>query len=132
MDSVATVYTATGRRKEAIARVRLLSGKGNIVVNRRPLEGYFVRETDRLKIKQPLQATNSLNKFDCFANLKGGGASGQAEALRHGISRALVSIDPAFKTILKKGSFLTRDSRMKERKKYGQKGARKRFQWTKR
>lgn len=127
-----TNYTANGRRKEAVARVRLIPGKGNVTVNKRPIDKYFIRETDRIIIKQPFQTTNTVNKFDCFANIKGGGLSGQAGALRLGIARALLLVDPAFKTTLRKGSFLTRDSRMKERKKYGQKGARKRFQWTKR
>ena len=131
MDSAVT-YSACGRRKEAIARVRLMPGKGKIVVNKSPIDKYFGRETDRILIKQPFQITNTLNKFDCFANLCGGGLSGQAGALRLGIAKALLDVDPAYKTILRKGNFLTRDSRMKERKKYGQKGARKRFQWTKR
>lgn len=128
----AAAYNATGRRKESIARVKLVPGKGGILVNKRPLDNYFIRETDRIIIKQPFQVTNTADKFDCFANIRGGGASGQAGALRLGISRALVIIDPLFKSPLRKSGFLSRDSRMKERKKYGQKGARKRFQWTKR
>lgn len=127
-----TTYIATGRRKESIARVRLLYGKGEVLVNKEPLDKYFIRETDRILIRQPFQVTNTMNKFDCFATIQGGGVSGQAGALRLGISRALSLIDPAFRALLKKSSFLSRDSRMKERKKYGQKGARKRFQWTKR
>lgn len=127
-----TNYTACGRRKEAVVRVRLIPGKGEIIVNSRPWEKYFTRETDRIIIKQPFQVTNTLNKFNCIVNTNGGGLSGQAGALRQGISRALLLIDPAFRPLLRKNSFLTRDSRMKERKKYGQKGARKRFQWTKR
>lgn len=125
-------YTACGRRKEAVARVRLIPGNGEIIVNSRPWEKYFTRETDRIIIKQPFQVTNTLNKFNCVVNITGGGLSGQAGALRQGISRALLLVDPTFKPLLRKSSFLTRDSRMKERKKYGQKGARKRFQWTKR
>lgn len=125
-------YTAIGRRKEAIARVQLFPGKGNIVVNGRSSEKYFIRETDRIILKQPLAVTNNVNKFDIIANIRGGGLTGQAGALRHGISRALVLVDSAFKDLLRKQGFLTRDPRMKERKKYGQKGARKRFQWTKR
>jgi small subunit ribosomal protein S9 len=121
-----------GRRKEAIARVRLVPGKGNILANGVPFEKYFIRETDRIIVKQPLVATNSLEKYDIVANLSGGGLTGQAGALRHGISRALVLTDPALKDTLRKQGFVTRDPRMKERKKYGQKGARKRFQWTKR
>jgi small subunit ribosomal protein S9 len=122
----------TGRRKESVARVRLVEGKGDIFVNNKPLDKYFIRETDRIIIKQPLEATNTLTRFDIYANLSGGGTTGQAGALRQGLSRALALSDPAFREIMRKGGFLTRDPRMKERKKYGQKGARKRFQWTKR
>src|SRR3989338_7270513 len=132
MEQTTGVFSATGRRKEAVARVRLISGSGNIKVNKRPLEKYFIRETDRIIIKQPFLATNTQDKYDCLANIVGGGLSGQAGALRLGISRALVSVDPSFKPVLRKGNFLSRDDRMKERNKYGQKGARKRFQWTKR
>jgi len=131
MDEVVT-HTAVGRRKESVARVRLIPGKGQILVNRRSYEKYFLRETDRIIILQPLQVTSTHDKYDVFANLRGGGLTGQAGALRLGISRALISVDPAFKDLLRKQGFLTRDPRMKERKKYGQKGARKRFQWTKR
>lgn len=127
-----TKYTAIGRRKEAVARVWLLPGKGNILVNEEPYEKYFIRETDRIIIKQPLQMTNTLDKYDINANIKGGGLSGQAGAFRLGIARALILAEPALKDFLRKNGFLTRDPRMKERKKYGQKGARKRFQWTKR
>jgi len=125
-------YIAVGRRKEAIARVRLLAGKGSILVNNLSYEKYFVRETDRIIIRQPLHIADSLSKYDIIANIRGGGLSGQAGALRHGISRALVLAEPGCKDLLRKNGFLTRDPRMKERKKYGQKGARKRFQWTKR
>lgn len=125
-------YTAVGRRKESTARVHLIPGKGNIVVNNRPCEKYFLRETDRIILNQPLVVTNNVAKYDVVANLTGGGLTGQAGAMRLGISRALASIDPELKDILRKQGFLTRDPRMKERKKYGQKGARKRFQWTKR
>jgi small subunit ribosomal protein S9 len=121
-----------GRRKEAVARVHLSLGKGNILVNRRSIDGYFIRDTDQMIVKQPLQLTNSLNKYDIFANIKGGGLTGQATALRHGISRALIKAEPELKDALRKNGYLTRDPRMKERKKYGLKGARKRFQWTKR
>ena len=124
--------TAVGRRKESTARVRLIPGKGDIRVNGKPLEKYFLRETDRIIIKQPLVATESVSKYDVVAILNGGGLTGQAGALRHGISRALVKADEALKDTLRKQGFLTRDPRMKERKKYGLKGARKRFQWTKR
>lgn len=125
-------YTAVGRRKEAVARVCLIPGKGKIMVNAHPYEQYFIRETDRINIRQPLQLTNNLNKYDIVANIRGGGLTGQAGALRHGISRALLLAQPEVKDMLRKQAFLTRDPRMKERKKYGQKGARKRFQWTKR
>ena len=125
-------YQAVGRRKESVARVQLLPGKGDIVVNKLPHEKYFIRETDRIIIKQPLALTNNLTKFDVFANIKGGGLAGQAGALRLAISRALVLADPVLKDALRKQGLLTRDPRAKERKKYGQKGARKRFQWTKR
>ncbi|MGE5280237.1 MAG: 30S ribosomal protein S9 [Deltaproteobacteria bacterium] len=128
-----TIFKATGRRKEATARVRLVApGQGRIVINKRPYEAYFLRETDRLVINQPFVATNTVNKFDVQALVDGGGLSGQAGALRHGISRALVLADSELRSVLRKGGYLTRDPRMKERKKYGQKGARKRFQWTKR
>ncbi|MCM8757795.1 MAG: 30S ribosomal protein S9 [Candidatus Omnitrophica bacterium] len=123
---------AVGRRKEAVVRVKLIPGTGKIIVNKRPFEEYFPLETQRIVIKQPLELTGSLNKYDIYANIKGGGISGQAGALRHGISRALADIEPSLKEILRREGFLTRDPRMKERKKYGQKGARKRFQWTKR
>lgn len=121
-----------GRRKEATARVRLIPGKGNILVNGISSEKYFIRETDRIILKQPLILTNTTARYDIIANIRGGGLTGQASALRHGISRALVLLDPITKDMLRKQGFLTRDPRMKERKKYGQKGARKRFQWTKR
>jgi small subunit ribosomal protein S9 len=123
---------AVGRRKEAIARVRVVPGKGVITVNGRACDNYFIRETDRIIVRQPLQATNTASKYDVSANLCGGGLTGQAGAMRHGIARALVNLEPELKPILRKNKYLTRDPRMKERKKYGQKGARKRFQWTKR
>ena len=125
-------YFATGRRKEAAARVGLLPGKGSIIINGRPWEKYFLRDTDRIIITQPLEVTNNLGKFDIKVKVRGGGLSAQAGAVRHGIAQALVLMDYALRPILRKGTFLTRDPRMKERKKYGQKGARKRFQWTKR
>lgn len=125
-------WTSVGRRKEAIARVLLIAGKGDIVVNGIPYEDYFSRETDRIIVKQPMRVTNTVQKYDVVANLKGGGLNGQAGALQLGISRALMLAEPTLKEILRKSGFLTRDPRMKERKKYGQKGARKRFQWTKR
>ncbi len=123
---------ATGRRKRSIARVRLMTGTGEIQVNKKPLDEYFNRPTLRLLVRQPLKTTNLIDKFNIVANVKGGGKSGQAGALRHGISRALASTGEETKIILRRRGFLTRDPREKERKKYGQKGARKRFQWTKR
>ena len=131
MDEIKSHLTV-GRRKEAVARVRILSGKGKILVNGVPYENYFVRETDRIIIQQPFRLTNLLDKYDIVAVIRGGGLSGQAGALRHGISRALILAEPETKDMLRKNGLLTRDPRMKERKKYGQKGARKRFQWTKR
>lgn len=130
--SEAVKYTAVGRRKEAVARVFLKPGKGEIKINGRLCDNYFVRETDRIIVKQPLVVTNTLNKFDVVANISGGGLSGQAEALRLGIARALVLAEPDWRELLRKNGYLTRNPAAKERKKYGQKGARKRFQWTKR
>lgn len=126
------VYIGTGRRKNALARVRLKAGSGQFKVNGRSLEGYFARETLCMVVKQPLEATGTNTKFDIFANVSGGGVSGQAGALKHGIARALLEYDIELKSMLRKGGFLTRDPRMKERKKYGQKGARARFQFSKR
>ena len=126
------MLTGTGRRREAIARVRLVPGSGTILVNRRPYEAYFPREALRLTIKEPLLLTRQLGKYDVFANAVGGGLTGQAGAIRLGIARALVTLDSANRASLRGAGLLTRDPRMKERKKYGQKGARKRFQWTKR
>lgn len=127
-----TDFWATGRRKNAIARVKLTAGKGSFVVNGETLEKYFPRETDRILIMQPLEITNMSTNIDIFANLVGGGKTGQAGALRLGISRALSIFNETNRPLLKKEGLLRRDPRMKERKKYGQKGARKRFQWTKR
>jgi small subunit ribosomal protein S9 len=125
-------FTAVGRRKESVARVQLLPGKGDILANGKPYDKYFLRETDRIIITQPLVLTNSLAKYDVQANLSGGGLTGQAGALRLGIARALIAAEPESKDLLRKQGYLTRDPRSKERKKYGLKGARKRFQWTKR
>lgn len=125
-------FIVVGRRKEARARTRMFSGSGKIIVNNRPIEEYFNRETDRIIVRQPLKLTNTLNKYDIYANIKGGGLTGQAGALQLGIARALIEVEPTLREPLRKSGFLTRDPRMKERKKYGQKGARKRFQWTKR
>lgn len=125
-------HYATGRRKEAVARVYLSPGVGKINVNGMPCEKYFDRETLRIVILQPLKATKTFEKYDIKANIRGGGASGQAGALRHGISRALGKIDENLRTTLRRGGFLTRDPRAKERKKYGRKKARKKFQYSKR
>ena len=123
---------ATGRRKEAIARVRLLTGTGMIVVNSRPYEQYFPREALCMAIRQPLLVTHQLGKYNVLARVEGGGLVGQAGAIKLGIARALTTLDPALRAPLRGAGLLTRDPRQKERKKYGQKGARKRFQWTKR
>ena len=125
-------YAATGRRKNAIARVAITPGAGDILVNHRKFTEYFYRETDRLTIMTPLKLTNMENKFDINAKVEGGGSTGQAGAFKLGLSRALILCDPAMRGVLKKNACLTRDPRMKERKKPGQKGARKRFQWVKR
>jgi len=125
-------YTAIGRRKESVARINLTPGKGEVFVNDRPYEKYFLRETDRIIVMQPFKVTNNQNKFDVIARINGGGLTGQAGALRLAISRALSLADTVLKDPLRKEGYLTRDPRAKERKKYGQKGARKRFQWTKR
>jgi small subunit ribosomal protein S9 len=126
------VYGAVGRRKSSVARVRLLAGDGKIKVNNKTMEDFFPRETLRYIVTQPLVLTNTAEKFNVVANVNGGGISGQAGAIRHGISRALLISDPELRGALKKAGLLTRDPRMKERKKYGQKGARKRFQFSKR
>ena len=122
----------TGRRKSATARVFIKPGTGEITVNKRRFEDYFQNETHRMVIRQPLHLTDSVGKFDIHVNVDGGGPAGQAGAVRHGLTRALVDLNPEFRTRLKKAGFITRDPRAKERKKYGQKGARKRFQFSKR
>ena len=126
------VYSATGKRKQSVARVRLSPGGGKILVNSRDFKEYFRREALVTVIVEPLKLTNTENAYDIAADLYGGGISGQAGALRHGISKALVEINEEFRPILKKEGFLTRDSRVKERKKYGLKKARKRPQFSKR
>ncbi|GAB2696016.1 30S ribosomal protein S9 [Paenibacillus thermoaerophilus] len=125
-------YYGTGRRKHSVARVRLVPGEGRIVVNKRDLDDYFGLETLKLIVKQPLALTETLGKYDVFVNAAGGGISGQAGAIRHGIARALLKADPEFRGSLKKAGFLTRDPRMKERKKYGLKAARRAPQFSKR
>jgi small subunit ribosomal protein S9 len=125
-------FLGTGRRKTSVARVRLAAGSGKITVNGRPYENYFSTETLRVMAMQPLSVTETTSKFDVRVNVKGGGPTGQAGAVRHGIARALIEADITLRPALKSEGFLTRDSRMKERKKYGQPGARKRFQFSKR
>jgi len=125
-------FYATGKRKTSVARVWMRPGIGQITINKRPFEQYVVRESDRMLIMEPLEISDQANKFDIKVNVRGGGIFGQSGAIRHGISRALVVSDPVLRDPLKKGGFLTRDSRMKERKKYGQPGARARFQYSKR
>lgn len=125
-------YYNTGKRKSAIARVWLRPGNGVITVNRREFEAYFPLETHRNVIREPLRITNTLDRFNILVTVHGGGVSGQAGAVRHGISKALLGADGALRPVLKQAGFLTRDSRVPERKKYGQKKARKRFQFSKR
>src|SRR6476660_132270 len=126
-----TEFVATGRRKTAVARVRLASGSGKIVINGRALENYFPTEVLRGMVIQPFNTSQTSNKFDARVNVAGGGPAGQAGAVRHGISRALLLADANLRPTLKADGLLTRDPRMKERKKYGQPGARKRFQFSK-
>ncbi|MCL2215572.1 MAG: 30S ribosomal protein S9 [Defluviitaleaceae bacterium] len=125
-------YYGTGRRKSAVARVYLLPGKGEILINKRGIDDYFGLDTLKLIVRQPLELTGMLGKFDVKVNVFGGGYTGQAGAIRHGISRALLVADDDFRAPLKKAGFLTRDPRMKERKKYGLKGARRAPQFSKR
>jgi len=125
-------YYGTGRRKCSVARVYLRPGSGTIHINEKPFGHYFVSEALRMIVQQPLQLTESSGKFDIYANIQGGGHTGQAWAMRLGISRALCEFNQELRSRLKKGGFLTRDARIKERKKYGQPGARKRFQYSKR
>lgn len=122
----------TGRRKSSIARVWLVPGKGSIKINKRTLDTYFGRESLEIVVEKPLELVNKKNELDVFAKVEGGGITGQAGAIQHGIARALLQYDPTLRSILKKEGLLTRDARMKERKKYGQKGARARFQFSKR
>ena len=125
-------FMATGRRKNSIARVRIMQGDGKVVVNKRPFNNYFPRESNRLIIMQPMELVNLVAKLDVYANCCGGGPSGQAGAMKHGIARALVKMDESLRAAIKKAGFLTRDPRARERKKYGRKRARRRFQFTKR
>nr|WP_320146335.1 30S ribosomal protein S9 [uncultured Anaeromusa sp.] len=125
-------YYGTGRRKTSVARVRLIPGEGNIVVNERKLDEYFGRKTMEIIVKQPLDVTENLGKYDVVASVKGGGTTGQAGAIRHGIARALLKVDGELRLSLKKAGLLTRDPREKERRKYGLKKARKASQFSKR
>ena len=128
-----TQFFGTGRRKKSVARVRLVPGKGEITINKRTLDDYFGLETLKVIIRQPLVATNTEGKYDVICNVKGGGFTGQAGAIRHGVARALLKVDEeAFRPVLKQAGVLTRDPRMKERKKYGLKAARRAPQFSKR
>ncbi len=127
-----SIFYGTGRRKCSIAKVRLVSGQGNIIVNGKPVMDYFGRKVLELIVKQPLSVTNTEGKYDVLASVHGGGTSGQAGAVRHGIARALLKVEDEFRSPLKKAGFLTRDPRMKERRKYGLKKARKAPQFSKR
>ncbi len=125
-------FYGTGRRKKSIARVYLAPGKGDIVINKRPIDEYFGLDTLKVIVRQPLVATDTVDKYDVLVNVCGGGYTGQAGAIRHGISRALLQVDSEYRPVLKKAGFLTRDPRMKERKKYGLKAARRAPQFSKR
>jgi len=129
---MATPYAGTGRRKCAVARVTLKPGNGVILINRRPYEEYFPRDAWKHQVRQPLEATSLMGRYDVSVNVAGGGLSGQAGAVRHGIARALLEVNATLRPKLKSDGLLTRDPRAKERKKYGQKGARARFQFSKR
>ena len=129
---MAESYYGTGKRKTSVARTWLKPGTGIITVNNRTIEDYFARETAKMVVEQPLVLTDTYGRFDVKVNVAGGGVSGQAAAIRHGITKALLEYNPEFRPILKKAGLITRDARMKERKKYGQKGARARFQYSKR
>jgi small subunit ribosomal protein S9 len=121
-----------GKRKSSIARIWMKPGHGTILINKKSMDDYVSRETDKLLIRQPFELTDTVGKYDVFVNVRGGGISGQAGAIRHGISRALIELNPELRKTLKKADLLTRDARVKERKKYGQPGARARFQYSKR
>ncbi len=125
-------YYGTGKRKTSVARTWLKPGKGSIVINKRSIDDYFGRETAKMIVEQPLVLTDTYGSYDINVNVSGGGISGQAAAIRHGITKALLQVNPEFRLVLKRAGFVTRDPRIKERKKYGQKGARARFQYSKR
>ncbi|SNB46492.1 30S ribosomal protein S9 [Geobacter sp. DSM 9736] len=128
----ATSFYGTGKRKSSIARVWLKPGTGSITVNSKSLDDYFGRETSKMVVRQPLELTENVGKFDIYVTVRGGGDSGQAGAIKHGITKALLEVDAALRGTLKKAGFITRDSRIKERKKYGKKSARASFQFSKR
>ena len=127
-----TKYYGTGRRKSSVARVYLVPGTGKVTINKRDMDEYFGLETLKVVVRQPLTATETADKFDVLVNVRGGGYTGQAGAIRHGIARALLNVDADYRPVLKKAGFLTRDPRMKERKKYGLKSARRAPQFSKR
>lgn len=127
-----TKYYGTGKRKSSIARVWLTPGTGIITVNTKTIDAYFGRETSKMVIRQPLELTENVDKFDIYVTVRGGGDSGQAGAIKHGITKALLEVDAAYRAPLKQAGFITRDSRVKERKKYGKAAARKSFQFSKR
>jgi len=126
------VYSAVGKRKRSIARIRLIPGKGNIIVNKREFDSYFGRVSNKIHVREPLKLLDLEKKYDVIANVNGGGLTGQAGAIRHGISKALLDVNADYKPTLKKAGLLTRDARVKERKKYGLRGARRAFQFSKR
>ena len=125
-------FYATGKKKTSVARVWMKPGNGEIVINKRSIDEYFGRATSKMVVRQPLELTANSSKFDIYVNVCGGGASGQAGAIKHGITRALLEVDPELRDVLKKAGFITRDSRAKERKKYGRRAARRSFQFSKR
>jgi small subunit ribosomal protein S9 len=125
-------FYATGKKKTSIARVWMKPGSGDIVINKRAMDEYFGRETSKMVVRQPLELTENTGKFDICVNVQGGGPSGQAGAIKHGITKALLEADPVLRATLKKAGFITRDSRIKERKKYGKRAARRSFQFSKR
>jgi small subunit ribosomal protein S9 len=125
-------YYGTGKRKSSVARVWLKPGTGNIVINSKPIDEYFGRETSKMVVKQPLELVEKIGSFDIFVNVRGGGDSGQAGAIKHGITKALLDVDVTLRGTLKKAGFITRDSRIKERKKYGKRAARRSCQFSKR
>src|SRR6185369_15146959 len=125
-------FYSTGRRKQAVARVWMMPGSGRILINRREMDDYFGRATSKMIVRQPLELTETVGRYDIFVNVAGGGLSGQADAIRHGVTRSLMKINASFRPALKKMGYVTRNPRIKERKKYGQRGARARFQFSKR